>query len=215
MFTDQQKAKCVLWYESYGSALAVRRKFRIFYHVNNHQTPIKNSILNWYRKFGDTGSVKNKRRSGRPAVTDANQVRVREAFENSPTLSVRRASLQLDMPRSTVHKVTRKQIKNFPYKITLLHDLRPEDLPKRFEMSCELLRLLQENPFFLKSIGFSDECIVWLCGKVNRQNVRFWGTERPDSTCTFERESPKVIVWCAVLYDRVIGPCVELPMGLM
>jgi DNA-dependent RNA polymerase auxiliary subunit epsilon len=63
-----KKQKCVLWYESYGSAVAVRRKFRIFYHVNNHQTPIKNSILNWYRKFGDTGSVKNKRRSGRPAV---------------------------------------------------------------------------------------------------------------------------------------------------
>jgi hypothetical protein len=69
-------------------------------------------------------------------------------------------------------------------------------------MCSELLKLLNENPFFLNSIGFSNECIVWLCGKVNRQNVRFWGNERPDST----RDSPKVLVWCALLYDRVIGP---------
>jgi hypothetical protein len=39
MFTDQQKAKCVLWYEFYESSAAVRRKIRTFYHVHYHQTP--------------------------------------------------------------------------------------------------------------------------------------------------------------------------------
>jgi hypothetical protein len=33
MFTDQQKAKCVLRYEFYESSAAVRRKFRTFYHM--------------------------------------------------------------------------------------------------------------------------------------------------------------------------------------
>jgi hypothetical protein len=47
MFTDQQEAKCVLWYEFYESSSAVRRKFRTFYHVNYHQTPGENSILRW------------------------------------------------------------------------------------------------------------------------------------------------------------------------
>jgi hypothetical protein len=47
MFTDPQKAKCVLWYEFYESFAAVRRKFRTFYHVHYHQTPGENSILRW------------------------------------------------------------------------------------------------------------------------------------------------------------------------
>jgi hypothetical protein len=139
-------------------------------------------------------------------VSNADQVRVKKAFETSPTLSIRRAGLQLDMPHLTVYKINCKNIKNFPYKVTLIHDLKPEDLPKRFQMCSELLKLLNENPSFLNSIGFSDVCIVWLCGKVNVQNVCFWGIERPDSTRTIERDNPKVVVWCAVLHDRVIGP---------
>jgi hypothetical protein len=39
MFTDQQKAKCVLRYEFYEFSAAVRRKFRTFYHVHHHQSP--------------------------------------------------------------------------------------------------------------------------------------------------------------------------------
>jgi hypothetical protein len=124
-------------------------------------------------------------------------------FENSPTLSIRRYSLQLDMPHSTVYKISRK---NFPYRITLFHDLKPQELPKCFQMCSELQELLKENPFFLNSTGFSDECIVWLCGKTNRQNVRFWRSERPDSARTIERDSPEVLVWCAVLHDWVIEP---------
>jgi hypothetical protein len=141
MFTDQQKAICVLWYELYESAAAVRRKFRNFYHVHYHKTPGENSILRWSQKFKEIGPVKNKGRSGRPSVSNAEQVRVREAFENSPTLSIRRAILLLHMPHSTVYKINRKNIKNFSYKITLLHDLKPEDLQKRFQMCSELLKL--------------------------------------------------------------------------
>jgi transposase len=105
MFTDQQKAKCLLWYKLYEAVAAVRRKFRNCYHVHYHQTSGENSIFRWSEKFKETGSVKNKRRSGRPSVPNADQVCVREAFENTLTLSTRRASLQLDMPHSTVYKI--------------------------------------------------------------------------------------------------------------
>jgi hypothetical protein len=45
MFTDQQNAKCVLWYTFYEFAVAVRKKLKNFYHVHYHQTPGGNSIL--------------------------------------------------------------------------------------------------------------------------------------------------------------------------
>jgi hypothetical protein len=47
----------------------------------------------------------------------------------SPTLSVRRA------PMPSVYKQTGKIMKKFSYKITMIHDLKPKDYPKRYDLS--------------------------------------------------------------------------------
>jgi hypothetical protein len=54
--------------------------------------------------------------------------------------------------------------------------------------------------------AYSDECTFFLSGKVNKQNCRIWGTEKPHHHREHVRDSPKVIVWCCVLYDCIIGP---------
>ena len=43
-------------------------------------------------------------------------------------------------------------------------------------------------------------------GCVNRHNCRIWGTQQPNEIHEYVRGSPKVNVWCGLLYDRVIGP---------
>jgi len=43
---------------------------------------------------------------------------------------------------------------------------------------------------------FSDEAAFHVCGKVNRHNVRIWGTENPDATNEYIRDSPKLNVFC-------------------
>jgi hypothetical protein len=53
---------------------------------------------------------------------------------------------------------------------------------------------------------FSDEATFEVNGKVNRHNVRVWGTENPHVTFEHERDSPKVNVFCAIPKEKVYGP---------
>ena len=55
-------------------------------------------------------------------------------------------------------------------------------------------------------IIFSDEATFHVSGKVNRHNVRIWGSENPHAILEVERDSPKVNVFCAVSKRQVYGP---------
>jgi hypothetical protein len=52
---------------------------------------------------------------------------------------------------------------------------------------------------------FSDEASFHLSGKVNRHNVRIWGTENPRATVQHIRDSLNVNVFCAISSRKVYG----------
>jgi hypothetical protein len=58
--------------------------------------------------------------------------------------------------------------------------------------------LVAHDDDFLRRLVFSDEATFHLSGKVNRHNVRIWGTESPHATVQHERDFPKVNVFCAI-----------------
>ncbi|GBM98716.1 hypothetical protein AVEN_117122-1 [Araneus ventricosus] len=59
---------------------------------------------------------------------------------------------------------------------------------------------------FLRKIVFRDEATFHVCGQVHRHNVRVWAAENPRVYVEYERNTPKVNVWCALMHDKVIGP---------
>ena len=64
---------------------------------------------------------------------------------------------------------------------------------------------LEEN--FTKKVFFSDESTFSLSGVVNTQNVRIWGSERQsDANQEFDRNAPKLNVFCAMNGFQIIGP---------
>ena len=63
-----------------------------------------------------------------------------------------------------------------------------------------------ENDDLLAKIIFSDEATFYLSGKVNRYNVRIWGSENPHATLEVERDSSKLNGFCAVSKQTVYGP---------
>jgi transposase len=87
MATVEEKVKCVLRLAELKSVTAVRRRFTAHYRKD---TPHRNSINNWMKKFKETGSVNDKPRSGRPGISEETMTLVEEAFERSPQKSVRR-----------------------------------------------------------------------------------------------------------------------------
>jgi len=56
---------------------------------------------------------------------------------------------------------------------------------------------MENDDDLLAKIIFSDEANFNLSGKVNRYNVRIWGSENPHATLEVERDCPKLNVFCA------------------
>ena len=78
------------------------------------------------------------RRSGRPRTSEENIERLRQAFQRSPMKSIRTAARQLELPRSTVHKVLHKNLRLYTYKVQMLQALQPNDMPRQKEFAVNM-----------------------------------------------------------------------------
>jgi hypothetical protein len=110
------------------------------------------------------------------------------------------------MPRATVHKVLRKQLRLCAYKVQILQELKPEDKQLRHNVACDVLDRIDRDPNFLTNNMFSDEATFHVSGAANRHSVRLWGSQQLHSITEHVRDSPKVNVWCGVLCNMIIGP---------
>lgn len=196
---------CVLEYARTDSVVAVRRAFRRQF---GRPAPSETSIRRWYEQLRDRGCIchQGKGRAGRPSVNEETIERVRDSFIRSPKKSVRRASQQLQIPKSTVWKIARKRLQLFPYKLQMVHKLQPGDPAKRLSFCENFMAMIEEDEGLPDRIVMSDEATFHLSGKVNRHNVRIWRSENPHAVIQIERDSPKVNVFCAVSKRRVFGP---------
>ena len=118
------------------------------------------------------------RRSGRPRTSEENIERVRQAFQRSPMKSIRTADRQLELPRSTVHKVLHKNLRLYACKVQMLQGLQPNDMPRRKEFVVSMLQQISEDEAFLKRVCFSDQATFHVSEKLNKHTVRIWGSVR-------------------------------------
>ena len=61
----------------------------------------------------------------------------------------------------------------------MLQSLQPNDMPRRKEFAVNMLQRISEDEAFLKRVCFSDEATFYVSGKLNKHNVRIWGSETP------------------------------------
>jgi hypothetical protein len=83
------------------------------------------------------------------------------------------------------------------YKLTLVQALTENDKQLRTVFSVNMLEFL-ENDDFGDRIVFSDEATFHINGRVNRHNVRIWGSEHPRQIIEHVRDSPKLNVFAAI-----------------
>lgn len=203
MASVQEKAQCVEWFIETRSDIQVQRRFRTRY---RKPPPSRPSIRKWYNNLMQTGGVDVKHHTGRPRTSEEDTERIRLSFQRSPQKSVRTASRELQIPRSTVHRVLRKRLSLYPYRLQLIQALQPNDRPLRMQFAVDILSRIDDDNNFLNKVAFSDESTFHVCGKVNTHNVRIWGSTNPHMVREVIRDSPKVNVWCCVMVDRIIGP---------
>jgi hypothetical protein len=96
-----------------------------------------------------TGSVEKGKSVGRPPVNEEIVEDLRQRIEQSPKTSLRKLSLQADVPLSTCQKIVRKNLNLYPYKITTLQELRPDDSERRLEYCNWFLNNLNDDRFVM------------------------------------------------------------------
>lgn len=157
----------------------------------------------------DKESLKTKRLTVR---TDENLERVIHYQERDPTNSIRGASRDLNISRSTIHRIYRKDLGIFPYKIQTYQRLNDEKVSKRFQFSSDFLQEIDDKTIDVHKIIFTDEAHFWSDGYVNKQNYRICGSERPEIIQTRPVHPNKVTVWAGICSDGIIGP-IFVPKG--
>ena len=91
------------------------------------------------------------------------------------------------------------------YKLTLVQAVTENDKQLRTVLSVNMLEFL-ENDDFEDRIVFSDEATFHINGRVNRHNVRIWGSEHPRQIIEHVRDSPKLNVFAAICRRKLYGP---------
>ena len=71
------------------------------------------------------------KRTGRPSISENVIEQVRTAFQQSPHKSNRRASRELQCPKTTYWRVLRRRLHMTPYKLQLVQHLKDTDKPLR------------------------------------------------------------------------------------
>ena len=135
MTTPQEKAQCVSWFIETKSDVQTQQNYRSKY---GRDPPSHPSIRLWHKKFMETGTVFDTRRSGPPRTSEENIERVRQAFQCSPMKSIRTAARQLELPHSTVHKVLHKNLRLYAYKVQMLQALQPNNMPRQKEFAVNM-----------------------------------------------------------------------------
>ena len=185
--TDQMKAKCTLWMHQYKSSVIVRRKFRTKYPNCRNNIPSRKVISTWYSRFSETrridqGNEHRGRTSVEPQIVEA----IGNIHKENPSTSIRQVAQQVPVCKTSVHKVVRKNLKLYPYKIQMLQSLEHPDYEKRESFARTVLDLINTDATFLQRVCFTDEATFHVSGNVNRHNVRVWGRENPHGVIKFE-----------------------------
>ena len=69
----------------------------------------------------------------------------------------------------------------------------------------EFQRIDDDNDY-LKCVVFSDEASFHISGKINKHNVRIWGSQNPYEVVEKKRDSPKPNVWSSLMHNQIICP---------
>jgi hypothetical protein len=201
-YIDAEKVCLVETYFATRSFNSARNELR--HRFPNASTPCNSTILRLIRKFLSVGSVKDLQRKRRPtALSDEKMTEIQGDVLENPRISSRRLAQLVKVSHTTAYKAVRHELKLFPYKTTMVHQLLPADHEARLHFCEWLTEVLHHDDEFLDRCFFSDEAWFHLSGYVNTQNCRFWSGDNPHLIHESPLHAQKLGVWAAMSGQRI------------
>ena len=144
-------------------------------------------------KFESTGSVQDKPRSGAPKTSTTNEKieEVRVLLQDNPGMSLTRVHLATGISVGTAYSIATGILNLYPYRIKLLHKLKPTDFPKRIKFAIFFNRTLpscnflphQTKPIFI-SMATS---IITISGFGTKATLITWSKSSSNLlSCSFD-----------------------------
>lgn len=155
------------------------------------------------KRYNETNSLKDRARIGRPrSKSTARAIAlVKGRIRRNPRRSVRKLAKDLQMSKSTAHRIIRQHLKLKAYKRVQVQMLSDTDKKRRRQKAKALLQRFTDDD--VKQIIFSDEKMFTVAEKVNKQNDRLYAASKdnlsPAVLKVRKAEFPaKIMVWGAV-----------------
>ena len=117
-------------------------------------------------------------------------------------MSLRRTARATGISLGSVHIIASGILNLYPYRIKLLHELKPPDYGRRKKFA----KWFQDTPFVERFFTASDEAYFHIDGNVNNYNFRIWSKENPNIVEEKQLQPAKCLVWCAISANKIIGP---------
>jgi hypothetical protein len=171
------------------------------------QVPHRNAVRNLINKFHETGSVQDAPQSGKPSTSEETVLNIQDRMLQSPSNSVRWLSQQVHVSKNTTHRILRKNLKLYPYRMSIVHQLKERDHQSCVDYCFWFQNFhVEEGEEILDVTFFTDEAWFHLSKYVISQNTRLWCSENPHEFKEMAVHDQKVRVWCAIRCMRIIGP---------
>lgn len=209
-FLNEQERITILMMRGYGDRTRSYDEVKdLFNDTYPNRNPISRSgVQKTVQRFQETGSVKDRPRSGRPklATNEELSLEVLQSVVEDPHASTRSVSQIVGTSQRSVGRILHGN--NFkPYKIHLVQELNEDDFDRRLEFCEQMMRNIDGNTIRLQNIVFSDEATFMLNGNVNRHNCRYWTDVNPHWVREHHTQHPeKLNVWLGIVRDQFIGP---------
>ena len=200
----QEKIEVVKLFYKFGSYAEVARQWPSTF---LSKPPSRQAMAAIVQRFEDTGSVADLPRCGRPksATSGEHKAALKEAIQRSPHKSTSRASLALNISRTSVWRLL-KELGLKPFRPRLIHALSDDDFDRRLEFCESFLEMVETGLINLDNVLWTDEATFKLNGHVNRHNCVYWSEENPNITISREVNAPGVCCWAGISSERIIGP---------
>lgn len=205
--TLEERLEVFKLYQDHSARLAAQ----LFNASHPERQPISHvTVLNISSKFDETGTLKDRIRSGRPSKRKNEQIinNVLEQFNINPHASSRNVARDNNVSQSIVLNILHDNSFH-PYKARPVQHLKHLDAAKRLEFAQEMIGSINNDEQFLRRILFSDESLFVLRHSFNRQNKRNWSNENPHWTIDSSSRALKaeqVMVWAGIIDGHLIGP---------
>ena len=162
------------------SIIVAQRKFR--QRFGKQEALSRKVILRAVTNFRMTGDASKRKSPGRHRTSRnaENCGGVKKAITQSPSKSTRRLAQQVNIPRTSVNRILKQDLRLYPYKVQVVQQLLPADKLQRKTFAEWVNNICREEEYFTQHLITSDEAHFDLSGYVNKQNCRFWGRKGPE-----------------------------------